>query len=475
MSRAITVLKPLVLVLLLAAVSPAAAQTVISRETDAEKAERMQWWTDARLGMFIHWGLYSLGARHEWLMNIEGMTDAQYRKYFEVFDPDLYDPKQWARAAREAGFKWVVITTKHHDGFSLWDTDYSDFKVTNTPHGKDLLKPFVEAFRAEGLRVGFYYSVIDWHHPHNRVDVLHPQWGNEDYVANNRGRDQNKYIEFVHNQVRELMTDYGEIVELWLDYSYPPGAFGEGSDRSSEHDWAFKSAEDWGSVELVKMVRELQPQIVINDRLDLKDVRGGWDFVTPEQFQPRQWPTENGRRVPWQGVHTIGDSWGYFRGEPGWKSGRQLIKLVVDTVSKGGNLLINVGPTARGVFDRNASDRLRDLGAWMTYNSRAIYGATQAPDAFKAPDNTLLTYNARTNRLYIHVLEWPVLQAFYLDGYGGKVKYAQLLHDASELRIADPYRSPELNEEVADDTIILNLPAQKPDVEIPVIELFLED
>ena len=468
-------LKLLILAFLLGVSPQTASQTVISNETETQKAERMQWWTESRLGMFIHWGLYSLGARHEWLMKIEGMTDAQYRRYFEVFDPDLYDPKQWARAAKEAGFKWVVITTKHHEGFSLWDTEYSDFKVTNTPYGKDLIKPFVEAFRSEGLRVGFYYSVIDWHHPDNRVDVLHPQWGNEDYVAENMGRDQKKYIKFVRNQVRELMTNYGEITELWLDYSYPPGAFGDNPNRSSDQDWAFKTAEDWGSVELVKMVRKLQPGIVINDRLDLKDTPGGWDFVTPEQYQPREWPALNGKRVAWEGVHTIGDSWGYFRGEPGWKSGRQLIGLVIDTVSKGGNLLINVGPTARGVFDEHAMDRLAALGGWMKYNDRSIYGNTQAPKGFEAPDNTLLTYNPRSNRLYIHVLEWPVLKAFYLDGFGGKVKYAQLLHDASELRFRDPYRSPELDEEIPQNTIILDLPAQKPNVEIPVIELFLND
>ena len=475
MTSVVSILKVALCAALVAVGNPANAQVSITKETEAQKAERMEWWTEARMGMFIHWGLYSMGARHEWLMNIENMTDEEYRKYFENFDPDLYDPKEWARAAKEAGFKWVVITTKHHDGFSLWDTKHSDFKVTNTPYGKDLLRPFVDAFRAEGIRVGFYYSVIDWHHPDNRVDVLHPRFGDEEYVQANMGRDQSKYVKFVRNQVRELMTNYGEITELWLDYSYPPGAFGgQGSGRFSEHDWAYKTAEDWGSVELVKMVRRLQPNIVINDRLDLKDVPGGWDFVTPEQYQPREWPTKNGKRVPWEGVHTIGDSWGYYRGEPGWKSGRQLIKLVIDTVSKGGNLLINVGPTARGAFDDNARQRLDELGAWMKFNSRSIYGATQAPPEFKAPDNTILTYNAKTNRLYIHVLEWPVLRAFYLDGYGGKVKYAQLLHDASELQFRDPYRSPELDEDVPENTIILDLPAQKPDIEIPVIELILE-
>lgn len=474
MTRLTHTLRVLVLFLCIVSMSAATAQTPIINETAAEKAKRMRWWTEARLGMFIHWGLYSLGARHEWLMNIENMTDEEYRRYFEIFDPDLYDPTEWAKAAKQAGFKWVVITTKHHDGFSLWDTEYSEFKVTNTPYGKDLLKPFVEAFRNEGIRVGFYYSVIDWHHPHNRVDVLHPQFGNEDYVRDNMGRDQRKYIKFVHNQVRELMTNYGEITELWLDYSYPPGAFGENSSRSSDQNWAFKTAEDWGSVELVKMVRKLQPGIVINDRLDLQDTPGGWDFVTPEQYQPREWQTKNGQRVPWEGVHTIGQSWGYYRDESGWKSSRQLINLVIDTVSKGGNLLINVGPTARGVFDARARDRLSGMGEWMQFHGRSIYGNTQAPEEFKAPDNTLLTYNPTTNRLYVHVLEWPVLGAFYLDGYAGKVRYAQLLHDASELQFGEPYQSPELDEELDEGTVILNIPAQKPDVEIPVIELFLK-
>ncbi|MDX9755419.1 MAG: alpha-L-fucosidase [bacterium] len=445
--------------LLLSTVSFSLAQDPVWNETEAEKTQRMAWWTNARFGMFIHWGIYAAAARHEWVKNYEQITTADYQKYFDHFDPDLYDPQAWAKAAKQAGMKYFVITTKHHDGFCLWDTKYTDYKSTNTPYGKDLIRPMVEAFRAEGLKVGFYYSLIDWHHPHFTVDNTHPMRNNQEERAQNAGRDMNIYREYLYNQVYELMTEFGPIDCLFLDFSYP-GPDGKGRD-------------DWDSIRLLKMIRQLQPNCIVNDRLDLMDVPGGWDFRTPEQFKPRAWITMDGKKVPWETCQTFSGSWGYHRDENTWKSVTQLLVLLIESVSKGGNLLLNVGPTARGAFDHRAMDRLQGLGDWMHYQSRSIYGCTQAPEEFQAPEHCLLTYNPTTNRLYIHILDWP-MGKLYLDGFSGKIQYAQLLHDASEVRVTDRPNWQSQYEGVAVNTVVLDLPMQQPDVDIPVIELFLK-
>src|SRR5512139_702890 len=190
---------------LVAAQAPAPPLPV---ETPAQKQARMQWWTDARFGMFIHWGLYALPARHEWVKKNERITDANYQKYFDLFDPDLYDPKAWAKMARAAGMKYAVITSKHHEGFCLFDSKFTDYKAPNTPARRDLIKEWVAAFRSEGLRVGFYYSLIDWHHPSYTIDRNHPQSAKDDaeYAALNKGRDMNVYRRYIKDQVRELLT-----------------------------------------------------------------------------------------------------------------------------------------------------------------------------------------------------------------------------------------------------------------------------
>ena len=364
----------------------------LPRETEAQKIQRMKWWTEARFGMFIHWGLYALPARHEWVKNYERMTNDQYQKYFEMFNPDLYDPHEWAKQAKAAGMKYVVLTAKHHEGFCLFDSKFTDYKATNTPYGKDLIKEYVEAFRAEGLKVGFYYSLIDWHHPDYTIDRVHPQRQNsdEEYAALNKGKDMSKYREYMKNQVRELLTNYGEISIIWFDYSFP-GKNGKGR-------------ADWDSEGLLKLARSLQPGIIVDDRLDLKDVEGGWDFVSPEQVKVSKWPEYNGKKIPWETCQTFSGSWGYHRDEHTWKSNAQLLELLIESVSKGGNLLLNVGPTARGIFDLRAQDRLKSMGEWMNLNNRSIYGCTEAPAEFTAPANTVLTYNPVTKRLYIHML-----------------------------------------------------------------------
>jgi len=440
------------------------AKAQLPKETPEQKKERMSWWENDRFGMFIHWGLYASPARHEWVKRNERMNNEEYQKYFEIFNPDLYKPSEWAKKAKEAGMKYAVITSKHHEGFCLFDSDYTDYKATNTPIGRDLLKEWVEAFRAEGLKVGFYYSLLDWHHPDYTIDRNHPLSASSDkeYDKLNKGKDMNVYRQYVKNQVREILTNYGKIDIIWLDYSFPTRKdYDHGKDR-----------HDWDSENLLKMVRELQPQIIINDRLDLLDVEGGWDFTTPEQYKVSKWPEKNGVKVPWETCQTFSGSWGYYRDEMTWKNTKQLLVLLIETVSKGGNLLLNVGPTARGTFDYRANEKLVEIGEWMKYNNRSIYGCTEAPPEFVAPDNTLLTYNPETNRLYVHLLDYP-MKWFTLKGFEGKVKYAQFLHDGSEIKFGKPRHNVTHQETKGEDDVILILPMVKPNVEIPVIELIL--
>jgi alpha-L-fucosidase len=436
------------------------AQQKIWNETEKAKTERLSWWTEARFGMFIHWGIYAQASRHEWVMQREKISKDDYRKYFEVFNPDLFNPTEWAKKAKAAGMKYAVITTKHHDGFCLFKSEYTDYHVMNTPYGKDIIREWTDAFRAEGLGIGFYYSLIDWHHPHFTIDRAHPLRPEDakEYKRLNKGRDMSIYRTYLKNQVREILTNYGKVDIIWLDYSYP-GEDGKGRD-------------DWGSVELIKMVRELQPEIILNDRADLKEYQGGGDFSTPEQFKVDKWPEVNGKKIPWETCQTFSGSWGYYRDEHTWKDNKQLLVLLIESVSKGGNLLLNVGPTARGTIDIRAQKALEGMGEWMKYNNRSIYGCTQAPEQYKVPENCLLTYNPATNRLYIHLLDYPI-QNFLLPGYKDKIKYAQFLHDASEVQIKEQYGHWGKGEMDRND-VNLRLPVNKPRVEIPVIEVFLK-
>jgi len=422
----------------------------------------VEWFIHDRFGLFIHWGLYALPARHEWVKNREKISDANYRKYFDHFDPDLYDPAAWARAAGSAGMKYFVITTKHHDGFCLWDSKYTDYKAPNTPCGRDLIRPMVDAFRAEGLKVGFYHSLLDWHHPDYLVDHLHPMRDDADARAANAGRDMRRYTRYLHNQVRELLTGYGKIDYLFFDFSYP------GPDGKGRHDWQ--------SEKLLAMVRGLQPGIIVNDRLDLLEAPGGWDLRTPEQFMLRKPPAKpDGSPILWETCQTFSGSWGYHRDEQTWKSIEQLLLLLIDTVSKGGNLLLNVGPTGRGTFDDRALASLAGMGRWMKLCCRSIYGCGPAPLGLVAPSGCRLTYNAAAGRLYLHIFEWPI-QELHLDGLAGKVRYAQFLHDASEVIMKEQTTpsDPHSYAQAGKDTLTLRLPIRKPDLAVPVVELVLK-
>lgn len=410
------------------------------------------WFVRDRFGLFIHWGLYALPARHEWVKNYEKIDNTAYDKYFRHFDPDLYDPVLWAKAAADAGMKYFVITTKHHEGFCLWDSALTDYKAPNTPYGKDLLHPMVDAFRAQNMKTGFYHSLIDWHHPDFTVDDVHPMRENAAEREANKDRVLSRYTEYLHGQTRELLTQFGKIEILWYDFSYKG-----------------KGKEAWQSEKLLKMVRELQPGIILDDRLDLDY---GWDIKTPEQFQPREWVMHEGKPVVWEACQTLSGSWGYHRDEESWKSVEMLIQMLIDNVSNGGNLLLNVGPTGRGEFDARALERLAGIGEWMKRHSRAIYGCTQAPDEFAAPRDCRLTYNPDKKRLYVHIFAWPFTE-LHLDGYADKIEYAQLLSDASEVKIQGRPAWQSQND-IKGGGLTLRLPVKKPDVTVPVVEIFLK-
>jgi alpha-L-fucosidase len=418
-----------------------------------------KWFVHDRFGLFIHWGLYSMAARHEWVRHNEQISNEVYdEKYFSRFDPDLYDPDAWAEAAANAGMKYFVITTKHHEGFCLWDSQYTDYKATNTPAKRDLLKPMVEAFRRRGLKVGFYHSLIDWHHDQY---ILDPHIGPYRNAPNreelNKARSQKKYAEYLHNQTRELLTRFGPVDILWYDFSYP------------KDDGTGKGRQDWDSERLYKLIRDLAPTIILDDRLDLPD---GWDVKTPEQTQPAEWVKVDGVPVVWEACQTFSGSWGYHRDEQSWRSVDNLILTLIDSVSKGGNLLLNVGPTSRGEFDDRVMERLTAIGGWMRRHSRSIYGCTQAPEEFKTPRDCRLTWNPESRRMYVHVLAWPY-KHLHLEGFSGKVKYGQLLHDGSEIGLGvDDWHAGNLG--AGKDNLVLTLPQVRPNVTVPVIELFIK-
>jgi alpha-L-fucosidase len=428
-------------------------------KTPAPTAGDTGWFVHDRFGLFIHWGIYSVAARHEWVKHRERIRDEEYRRYFDAFDPDLYDPAVWAREAVNAGMKYFVVTTKHHDGFCLWDSALTDYKAPNTPAGRDLLRPMVEAFRAQGFKVGFYHSVVDWHHPEFPVDGLHPQRDDVAFREAQTGRDIRKYAEYLHGQSRELLTQFGKISILWYDFSY------------SQMDWGWsrgKGKDDWQSEKLLAMVRQLQPGIIINDRLEI-----GGDVKTPEQYQPRAWMEVDGQPVVWEACQTLNGSWGYDRDNLDWKPVVMLVRMLVDTVSKGGNLLLNVGPNARGEFEPKAVERLRGIGEWMRLHSRSIYGCT-ASDFTPPPD---CRYTQAGHRLYLHLFAWP-FRHVHLDGLAGRVEFARLLNDGSEVKVieVDPHQQAQTITPGGSrpDTLTLELPIQKPDVAVPVVELLLK-
>lgn len=418
------------------------------------------WFTHDRFGMFIHFGLYSLPGRHEWVKHRESIPEEKYDEYFRQFNPDMYDPEEWAAQAKAAGMKYAVMTAKHHEGFCLFDTKYTDYKVTNTPYGKDIIKEYAEAFRKAGLHVGLYYSLIDWHHPDFPIDVMHPRRNDENAEELDKGRDMKKYAKYMRNQVTELLTNYGKIDVIWFDFSYNSNNWPKDDVKLWMQYGGFKSKNEWESEKLIETVRQLQPDIIINNRTDIDQ-----DLWTPEQFQPTEWVKDEktGELLTWEACQTFSGSWGYHRDEMTWKSPEMLINLLIDTVALGGNLIMNVGPTARGYLDSRAENALGVYAKWMKYNSRAVYGCTMAEPEFSAPGGTVLTQSTDSKRLYLHLQKYP-FGKINVKNLDGKIEYAQFLHDGSEI----------LFDGEKDGSVSFKLPAVKPDVVVPVIEIILK-
>ena len=436
-----------------------------------------EWFVNDRFGMFIHFGLYSLAARHEWVMNYEETPQAEYDLYFKNFNPDMFDAKEWAKQAKNAGMKYAILTTKHHEGFCLFDTKYTNYNVMNTPYGRDIVKEYVEAFRAEGLKVGLYYSLLDWHHPHFPIDWYHPRRNDADVIEQNKHRDMKIYAKFMRDQLEELMTNYGRIDILWFDFTYPPKRE-EAEDVKDKEIYASmtrKGPEDWESEKLIEIARRLQPGIMINNRSEIEQ-----DLWTPEQVLPTEWlrHPETGELVVWENCQTFSGSWGYNRDEMTWKSPQLLINSLINTVSCGGNLLMNVGPTGRGYFDYRAKNALDAFGEWMRYNSRSIYGCTMAEPEFVAPRGCRLTQSQDGKRLYVHMIEYP-LAYLEMENMSGKIEYAQFLHDYSQIQVIE-YGAGQAAEHadlmltMTADKVGFKLPQVKPDVIVPVIEVILK-
>ena len=396
-----------------------------------EREKRTEWFREARFGMFIHWGLYAIPARGEWVKSNEKISTEEYQKYFEEFNPVRYNPREWAKLAKEAGMKYAVLTTKHHDGFCLFDSAYTDYKSTNTKCGRDLVREYVEAFRAEGIKIGFYYSVIDWHHPDfpHYGDRQHPMRDNEAYKDVKHNWDN--YITYFHNQVRELLTNYGQIDVMWFDFSYD-------NERLKGTQFEHMSGETWHSRELIEMMRSIQPDIVIDNRLggdarkEEPDLHSG-DFVSPECMMPAEGETDVlGRDVPWELCLTLNENWGYAKNKPwDYKTTENVIHMLVECVSKGGNMLINVGPNAKGDIPRDSIRILKEVGEWMRVNSDSIYGCGKSA----LPKPEWGRYTQKGKMLYAHIYDRRV-GGFRLEGLEGKLKKARLLEDGSELPLS---------------------------------------
>ena len=398
--------------------------------------KRTAWFTEARFGFYIHWGIYAIPGRQnsEWIRSIEQIPAEEYEPFAKEFTAEHYNPKKWARMAKDAGMKYAVMITKHHDGFCLFDSKLTDFKAPEYC-GRDLIREFVDAFRAEGLRVGLYYSIIDWHHPDfmHKADIYHPDRSRPDVT--DEGRDFNRYLAYMHGQVRELMTNYGKIDVLWLDYSYPNPA---GTDMIGE---------TWEATKLVRMVRELQPEIMLDNRLECGGHGFGslmtahpnefsGDFVSPEQIVPPNGLfNELGERVVWESGVTINNNWGYCQLDKNFKPADMVVKKLVECVSKGGNLLLNFGPDRRGDIPEECEQILAEVGRWMRRNGESIHGCGCAE--LEKPEYGRITRNG--NKLYYHVMESQITYV-YLPGVSrSQIKKLRLLRDGTELKIVEDW------------------------------------
>ena len=381
-------------------------------------ADRSAWFQEARFGMFIHWGIYSIPARGEWTYASDSWKAGEYEAFAKVFNPTNYNPREWAKLAKRAGMKYAVLTSRHHDGFCMFDSHFTDYKITNTPYGRDIVREYVEACRAEGLKVGFYHSLPDW---------THPGYSDPETPAVMQGRPVHKstpeeyaaFKELVANHVRQLMTEYGKIDLLFLDYTSKYKQDGDYFDRER----------------LLKIAYENQPGIIVNDRLSFwKDNVRDFDYYTPEICVPSKPIRVKGREVPWETCATINGNWGYCAEDNNWKTPEALVAGLVGCVSRDGNLLLNVGPMSDGKIPAPAVERLNALGDWYAANGESIFGCGKSK--FTPPFGC--AYTQKGNTLYCHFLQQP-LGDVILPGLKGRVAKATLLRTGETVNCIDQW------------------------------------
>jgi alpha-L-fucosidase len=394
-------------------------------ETKAQKEQRMKWWEDARFGLFIHWGLYSVPAGEwkgdtthaEWIRTTAQIPVKEYEKFVQQFDPEKFNAEEWVKLAKAAGMKYIVITSKHHDGFCMFDTKQTDFDIISTPFHRDVMKELAAACKKEGIRFCFYHSIMDWHQPY-----YYPR---REWEKDRPGTAANfdTYVSYLKNELRELLTNYGKIGVLWFDGQW-------------ENTWTHERGKD-----LYEYVRSLQPSIIINNRVDvgredqnMGQTKAGFagDFGTPEQEIP--WTGIPG--AYWESCMTMNDHWGYNSHDNHWKSAEDLVRKLIDIASKGGNFLLNIGPTSEGLFPQASIERLKEIGSWMSVNHESIYGTKASP--FKNLPWGRCTQKpiAGGTRLYLHIFDWPADKKLIVSNLGNQVVNCYSLAGKRKLKVA---------------------------------------
>jgi len=420
-------------------------------ETPAQRDARMAWWRDAQFGMFIHWGAYALPAgTHkgervagigEWIMSRAHIPIPEYEEYVHRFNPTRFDADEWVRIANDAGMKYIIITSKHHDGFALFDSKVSSYDIMDaTPYKRDAIKALSEAAHRAGLKFGVYYSIMDWHHP-DAQGPNYPDYNSRTWSNPNFGR----YVEtYMKPQLKELLTQYPYIDVLWFDGEWIA-------------DWSDERGRD-----LYSYVRTIRPSLIVNNRvghtrqglsgLNSEGHVGLGDFGTPEQ----RVPPEGLPGVDWETCMTMNDTWGFKSYDDDWKDSRTLVRTLIDVASKGGNFLLNVGPTADGLIPAPIVSRLSEMGDWMKLNGEAIYGTTVSPSGMPAWGR----YTAKPGKVYALVFDWPKDGKLTLAGMKEKPLRARLLADGRPLTV-----------EQSDSGFVVQLPAVPPSTIASVLEL----